>query len=93
MYNEHLNNLDKFAEHTQAQGILPKLLMSLHDNGRWVTAYTYISIANLTSSVHAKADPINDNVGRAMSPSAFDAAIEEFNNGEAEDSDDSEAED
>lgn len=39
-----------------------------------------------TSSVHAKADPINDNIGRAMSPSAFDAAVEEFNN-EAEDTD------
>ncbi|KAG1734397.1 uncharacterized protein EDB91DRAFT_1084057 [Suillus paluster] len=32
--NEHLNNLMDFDEHTKAQGLLPKLLSRLHDNGR-----------------------------------------------------------
>lgn len=33
--------------------------------------------------MHAKADPIEDFVGaRAMSPSAFDAAVDEFNGGD-----------
>ena len=32
-------------------------------------------------SLNAKADPFDDHISRAMSPSAFDAAIEEYNNG------------
>ncbi|KAG1890780.1 hypothetical protein F4604DRAFT_1566478 [Suillus subluteus] len=35
--DEHLNNLADFDEHTKAQGLLPKLLSHLHDNGRYVT--------------------------------------------------------
>ncbi|KAG1906492.1 uncharacterized protein F5891DRAFT_931848, partial [Suillus fuscotomentosus] len=31
--DEHLNNLADFDEHTKAQGLLPKLLSRLHDNG------------------------------------------------------------
>ena len=33
-------------------------------------------------SLNAKADPFDDHIGCAMSPSAFDAAIEEYNNGD-----------
>ncbi|KAG1786132.1 uncharacterized protein HD556DRAFT_1248579 [Suillus plorans] len=32
--DEHLTNLADFDEHTKAQGLLPKLLSRLHDNGR-----------------------------------------------------------
>ncbi|KAG1831196.1 hypothetical protein DFJ58DRAFT_608522, partial [Suillus subalutaceus] len=60
---EHLNNLVDFDEHTKAQGLLPKLLSHLHDNGR----------------THSKADPLGHEIGRTMARSAFDAAIEEYN--------------
>ena len=36
IYVEHLSNLDKFDDHTKAHGIVPKLLMALHDNGRCI---------------------------------------------------------
>ena len=32
-------------------------------------------------SLNAKADPFDDHISRAMSLSAFDAAIKEYNNG------------
>ena len=34
VYEEHLKNLDKFADHTKDYGILPKILQRLHNNGR-----------------------------------------------------------
>ena len=81
---EHLKNLDKFDEHTKAQGLLSKLLMELHDNGRWVPLPPVLSGPNSLScdSVNAKADPLDNSTTRTMSPSAFDAAIEEFMNGD-----------
>jgi len=36
IFEEHLQMLDKFEEHTKEHGILPKLLQRLHDNGRYV---------------------------------------------------------
>lgn len=33
-YEEHLQMLDHFEEHTKDVGILPKILQRLHDNGR-----------------------------------------------------------
>jgi hypothetical protein len=38
-------------------------------------------------SVNAKADPLDHSTTRTMSPSAFDAAIEEFMNGDDDSSD------
>jgi Domain of unknown function (DUF6532) len=34
VYEEHLNKLDRFEEHTKDYGILSKILQRLHDNGR-----------------------------------------------------------
>jgi hypothetical protein len=48
--NEHLNNLADFNEHTKAQGLLPKLLSRLHDNGRYVFALGLIDLSYLRSS-------------------------------------------
>ncbi|KAG1742961.1 hypothetical protein EDD22DRAFT_851560 [Suillus occidentalis] len=70
--NEHLNNLVDFDEHTKAQGLLPKLLSRLHDNGR----------------IYSKADPLGHKIGRTMACSAFEAAIEEYNEGRGVSSDD-----
>ena len=36
IYVKHLSNLDKFDGHTKAHGIVLKVLMALHDNGRSV---------------------------------------------------------
>ncbi|KZP22922.1 hypothetical protein FIBSPDRAFT_738198, partial [Athelia psychrophila] len=76
-YHAHVSNLDRFEEHTKAYNILPKLLMDLHDNGR----------------INAKADPIEEQASRAISPSAFDVAIEEFRSGAAESESEMEEED
>lgn len=40
-----------------------------------------LSLLISVCSVHAKADLFDNKAGHLMSPSAFDAAIEEFNNG------------
>ncbi|KAJ8587604.1 hypothetical protein M405DRAFT_741583 [Rhizopogon salebrosus TDB-379] len=61
--DEHLNNLADFDKHTKALGLLPKLLSRLYDNGR----------------IHSKADLQGQENGRTMARSAFDAAIEEYN--------------
>ncbi|KAG2112394.1 uncharacterized protein F5147DRAFT_835511 [Suillus discolor] len=61
--DKHLTNLTDLDKHTKAQGLLPKLLSHLHDNG-WI---------------HLKADPIGHETGCTIPRSAFDAAIEEYN--------------
>jgi hypothetical protein len=71
IFAEHLKNLDKFDDHTKAQGLLPKLLAELHDNG----------------CINARADPLDHSTTRTMSPSVFDAAIKEFINGDGDSSD------
>ena len=88
IFTEHLKNLDKFDDHTKAQGLLPKLLAELHDNGRWVLCSPVMSWSNVLPchSINAKADPLDHSTTRIMSPSAFDAAIEEFMNGDSSDS-------
>src|SRR5882762_7086783 len=40
VFHKHLTNLDKFAAHSATQGILPKLLTTLHDNG-WCVCYLH----------------------------------------------------
>ena len=83
IYVEHLSNLDKFDDHTKAHGIVPKLLMALHDNG-WcvISPILFQKLYSYMCSFNVKVDPFNDHIGRAMSLSAFDAAIEEYNNGD-----------
>ena len=82
IYVEHLSNLDKFDDHTKAHGIVPKLLMALHDNG-WcvIIPILFQKLYSYMCSFNVKVDPFNDHIGCAMSLSAFDAAIKEYNNG------------
>lgn len=47
----------------------------------------------LLISINAKADPIEEQASRAISPSAFDTAIEEFRSGAAESESEMEEED
>ncbi|KAG2337402.1 hypothetical protein BDR05DRAFT_952628 [Suillus weaverae] len=61
--DKYLNNLMDFDKHTKAQGLLPKLLSRLHDNG----------------CIYSKADPLGHEIGRTMARSAFEAVIEEYN--------------
>lgn len=48
--DKHLNNLADFDEHTKAQGLLPKLLSHLHDNGQYVFVLGLINSSYLCSS-------------------------------------------
>jgi hypothetical protein len=59
--------------------------------GAYLFQSPFKSFTHITCSLNAKADPFDDHVGRAMSTSAFDAAIEEYNNGD--DGSDSEMDD
>ena len=81
IYVKHLSNLDKFDDHTKAHGIVPKLLMALHDNG-WcvIIPILFQKLYSYMCSFNVKVDPFNDHIGCAMSLSAFDAAIKEYNN-------------
>ena len=95
IFTEHLKNLNKFNDHTKAQGLLPKLLAELHDNGRWVPLPPVILWSNSLPcySINARGGPLDHSTTCTMSPSAFNAAIEEFLNGDGDSSDSGEEHD
>ncbi|KII90200.1 hypothetical protein PLICRDRAFT_138729 [Plicaturopsis crispa FD-325 SS-3] len=78
VYNRHLDAIYDFEEASRSQGIMVHLLTRLHDNGR----------------IHSKADPLEQPVQRAVSPSAFRRAIREYQdrNGRLSDSEEEDGE-
>ena len=83
IYVEHLSNLDKFDDHTKAHGIVLKLLMVLHDNGLCVIiSIPFQKLYSYNVQSQCEGGPFDDHISRAMSLSAFDATIKEYNNGD-----------
>ncbi|KAL6305982.1 hypothetical protein BKA93DRAFT_775949 [Sparassis latifolia] len=71
VYEAHLHCLEDFEKHTVKYGIVRKLREMLHSNARF----------------HSGAEPLSKTMVPALGVSAFDAAIREWEDPEAEDDD------
>ena len=82
VFEEHLCVFNEFADYCKENScpdLVQKPLEQMHDHGWWAYWCFISTFTDFRCSIYAGADPLQKEVSRQMAPSAFAAAIAEYN--------------